>query len=106
MNSGLLLAEYSLEITIRDFERLSAARDDIGPNAAISIVFLPGDEKRKLVAAAAVRCVGVVSEAHISARRMTSNEKLARVLEDLRHVTQIDRVLCDRRRSLEAPWAL
>ncbi|MGH2347039.1 MAG: methylenetetrahydrofolate reductase [Chloroflexota bacterium] len=94
MTPGELLSDYSLEITIRDVERLAAARDGIAPQTTVSITFLRGDAAEKVVeAAVAVRQLGFIPVPHISARRMRSTEELAKLLEDLRDAARIDRVL-------------
>jgi methylenetetrahydrofolate reductase (NADH) len=92
MNPGRFLSGYSLEITARDLETLTAVRDGIAPQAAISITLLPGDEVEKVVQAAiAIRRLGFVPVPHISARRMRSTEELASFLGQLRDAVQIDR---------------
>lgn len=93
MTPGELLSDYSLEITARDVERLAAARDRIAPRTAVSITFLPGDTGERVVeAAVSVRRSGFIPVPHISARRMSSAEELARLLSELRDAARIDRV--------------
>jgi methylenetetrahydrofolate reductase (NADPH) len=93
MTPVTLLSDYSLEITVRDVERLAAARGGIAPQTAVSITFLPGDAGEKVVAAAvAVRRLGFIPVPHVSARRMRSREELAKLLGDLRDEARIDRV--------------
>jgi methylenetetrahydrofolate reductase (NADH) len=93
MTPEQLLSDYSLEITVRDIERLAAVRDGIAPQTAVSITFLPGDEGEMVVdAAVAVRRLGFIPVPHVSARRIGSAEGLARLLGDLRDAARIDRV--------------
>jgi methylenetetrahydrofolate reductase (NADH) len=93
MTHGELLRDYSLEVTVRDVERLAAARDGIAPRTAVSITFLPSDAGEKVVAAAAaVRRLGFTPVPHVSARRTRSREELAKLLGDLRDAARIDRV--------------
>src|SRR5487761_189611 len=93
MTPGELLSDYSLEVTVRDVERLAAARDGIAPRTTVSITFLPGDAAEKVAAAAAaVRRLGFTPVPHISARGTRSTEELAEFLGDLRDAARIDRV--------------
>lgn len=93
MTPAELLRDHSLEITVRDLERLAAARDGIAPRTAVSITFLPGDEGEKVVeVAGAVRRLGFIPVPHIAARRIKSTGELARLLGQLREAARIDRV--------------
>jgi methylenetetrahydrofolate reductase (NADPH) len=88
-----LLANYSVEITVRDQRSLLAARDSLEAGTEVFVVALPNDSSEQLVAAAArLRRDGLVPVPHVVARNITSlkaaDELLARLAD-----AGVDRVL-------------
>ncbi|WP_250008721.1 methylenetetrahydrofolate reductase [Actinoplanes sp. M2I2] len=88
-----LLDDHSLEMTGRDVDELTAARDLVPSGTRINITFLAGEDTALRVgAAAAVRAYGFTPVPHISARRLSSRAELAGFLEALRRVGAADNV--------------
>lgn len=68
---------YSLEITAKDRDALTAAAADVRRDTPIAITFLPGETMDARVAAAVrVRELGFEPMPHLSARRIASHEEL------------------------------
>ena len=87
------LEGYSLEVTAKDANSLRGVSEDIPPNTAISVTFLPGEEMDARVAAAKlVRSLGFEPVPHISARRLRSTDELKEYLLRLRDAAAIKRV--------------
>jgi methylenetetrahydrofolate reductase (NADPH) len=82
---GLLLRDFSLEMTGKDVGELDAARSAIPPGTRINVTFLgPEDLPMRRAAARAVKAAGFVPVPHVSARRLESREALVAVLAALR----------------------
>lgn len=87
-----LLSGYSLEMTTKDVASLEAAEALIPQRTSISVTFLPGEHiETQLAAAAAVKRLGFVPVAHISARRLRHTEELEHILWRLRTNLAVDR---------------
>jgi methylenetetrahydrofolate reductase (NADH) len=87
-----LLATYSIEMTAKDVDALSDARDLIPQGTSVSITFLAGETAPARVAAAAqARSYGFLPRPHISARRIASENELETFLADLAAQAQIER---------------
>jgi methylenetetrahydrofolate reductase (NADPH) len=87
-----LLRDFSLEITGRDVDRLSAAGDQLPAGTRVSITFLPGDDVGRLAdVASRVRSLGLAPVPHISARRIQSGDELRRFLRALQTSAAIDK---------------
>jgi methylenetetrahydrofolate reductase (NADPH) len=64
---------YSLEITAKDVDSLSAAAPRIPPETPVAVTFLPGEEApARIHAAKSVRALGFEPMPHFSARRIAS----------------------------------
>ncbi|WP_068085555.1 methylenetetrahydrofolate reductase [Novosphingobium rosa] len=75
---------YSIEITAKDVEALTAAAPLIPPRTIVAITFLPSeDAQARLDATRAVRLLGFVPMPHFSARRLTSNDDFEGFLKRL-----------------------
>ncbi len=73
---------YSLEMTAKDIDALGIAAPAIAPNTPIAITFLPGETMDARIAAAIrVRELGFEPMPHLSARRITSHDELAAIVE-------------------------
>jgi len=87
------LEGYSLEVTAKDAKALSEVHEDIPPQTAISVTFLPGEDMEARVSAAKlVRSLGFEPVPHISARRLRSKEELKEFLARLREAAAVNRV--------------
>jgi len=74
---GHITDAYSLEVSAKDIPALTAAAPRMLPGSTVSIPYLPGqDNDARLAAARAVRALGLVPMAHLSARRITSLAEL------------------------------
>ena len=75
--TSTLLDGFSLEMTGKDIDELTAARDVIPAGTRINVTFLANEDRPMRVAAAhAVRDAGLVPVPHVSARRLTSRNDL------------------------------
>jgi methylenetetrahydrofolate reductase (NADH) len=84
---GVLLEDFSLEMTGKDAGRLAEARDRIPPGTRVNVTFLAGEDLALRVAAAgAVRQSGFTPVPHVSARRIRSERALAEFLAALQSV--------------------
>ncbi|MBA2933488.1 methylenetetrahydrofolate reductase [Sphingomonas sp. CGMCC 1.13654] len=84
MDWGNLSRDFSLEITRKDLGDLVDNATLLPAGSAISITYLPGDRIEDLAqVAASVRRLGLEPVPHISARRIRSDEELARFLRTL-----------------------
>jgi methylenetetrahydrofolate reductase (NADPH) len=73
---------YSLEMTAKDIDALRAAAPRIAPETPVAITFLPGETMDARIAAAVeVRSLGFEPMPHLSARRITSRDELAAMVE-------------------------
>ncbi len=73
---------YSLEMTARDIDALTAAAPGIAPATPIAVTFLPGETMDARIAAAVqVRKLGFEPMPHLSARRIESHTELATMIE-------------------------
>nr|WP_295662016.1 methylenetetrahydrofolate reductase [Polymorphobacter sp.] len=73
---------YSLEMTAKDVDALGVAAPAIVPDTPIAITFLPGETMDARIAAAIrVRALGFEPMPHLSARRITSHDELAAIVE-------------------------
>jgi methylenetetrahydrofolate reductase (NADPH) len=87
-----LIATYSIEMTAKDGDALTAAKDLISQGTAVSVTFLAGETAPARVAAAKlVKSYGFHARPHISARRLSSAAELEAFLADLAAQAQIDR---------------
>ena len=90
---GILVQDYSIEITGKDVDTLEEAAPFIPPGTQISITFLPNEGfDGRVRAAKLVRHLGFEPMPHISARRLTSKAELEEFLDHLATEAQIDRV--------------
>lgn len=79
------LADFSLEITSREAEKLSANAGDLAPGSAVSIAVLGTERPGELAAAAAtIQAAGLAATPHIAARRLASHGELASIAAALR----------------------
>lgn len=79
-----ILADFSLEMTGKDIQKLDAARTTIPPGTSINVTFLGNEDlELRLAAARAVKRLGFVPVPHISARRLPSQEALEEFLSAL-----------------------
>lgn len=68
---------YSLEMTAKEIEGLREAAPLIRPATQIAVTFLPGEEiEQRIAASCLVRELGFEPIAHVSARRIKSEEEL------------------------------
>ncbi len=68
---------YSLEMTAKELEGLREAAPLIRPDTQIAVTFLPGEEiEQRIAASCLVRELGFEPIAHVSARRIKSEEEL------------------------------
>ncbi|MFF5289221.1 methylenetetrahydrofolate reductase [Paractinoplanes globisporus] len=82
--TSTLLDGFSLEMTGKDIDELTAARHVIPGGTRINVTFLGNEDLPMRVAAAnAVRDAGLVPVPHVSARRLRSHEDLAEFLSAL-----------------------
>ena len=73
---------YSLEMTARDIDALTAAAPRIAPATPIAVTFLPGETMDARIAAAVqIRTLGLEPMPHLSARRIGSHDELATMIE-------------------------
>ncbi len=73
---------YSLEMTARDIDALTAAAPRIAPATPIAVTFLPGETMDARIAAAVqIRALGFEPMPHLSARRIGSHAELAEMVE-------------------------
>lgn len=73
---------YSLEMTAKDIDALGVAAPAILPDTPIAITFLPGETMDARIAAAIRVCaLGFEPMPHLSARRITSHDELAAIVE-------------------------
>ena len=73
---------YSLEMTARDIDALTAAAPRIAPATPIAVTFLPGETMDARIAAAVqIRTLGFEPMPHLSARRIGSHAELATMIE-------------------------
>lgn len=88
----ILAQDHSLEITTKDIAELVKASPAIPAGTQISVTFLPGEDWRARVAAAAeVRRLGFMPMPHIAARNLGSRQELEDLLALLRERAAIDR---------------
>ena len=88
---GRLLADYSLEMTAKDVEKLEEAAAVVPRGTHISITYLPGEDlPARMRAARAVRRLGFLPVPHISARRIQSQAELETFLDALAGKVGID----------------
>lgn len=79
---GVMTDGHSLEMTAKDVDALRAAAPRIAPDTPIAITFLPGETMAARIAAAVlVRSLGFEPMPHLSARRITSHDELATIVE-------------------------
>jgi len=72
---------YSLEITAKDRDSLTAAAPQIPPDTPIAVTFLPGEDfDARMEAIRRVRALGFEPMPHFSARRIRSAEEFERYL--------------------------
>lgn len=72
-----LLADFSLEMTGKDVQKLEEASATIPPDTRINVTFLGNEDVHmRLTAARAVKRLGFVPVPHISARRLPSRDAL------------------------------
>ena len=77
-----ILDGYSLEMTARDIDALTAASSRISPATPIAVTFLPGETMDARIAAAVqIRALGFEPMPHLSARRIGSQAELATMIE-------------------------
>lgn len=86
-SSAKITADYSLEITARDVDRLRAVASRVPAGTFVSITFLPGEPvEARIAATRAVREMGLRPMPHFSARRLASQADfegyLHRVVEE------------------------
>jgi methylenetetrahydrofolate reductase (NADPH) len=87
-----LVGGYSIEMTAKDGEALTAAREAIPQGTSVNITFLAGETASARVAAAKLaRSHGFNPRPHISARRIASEHELESFLADLAAQARIDR---------------
>jgi methylenetetrahydrofolate reductase (NADPH) len=87
-----LIGAYSIEMTAKDGEALTAAKTLIPQGTSVSVTFLAGETAPARVAAAKqARSYGFKPRPHISARRIASAQELEAFLADLASQAQIDR---------------
>ena len=68
---------YSLEMTAKEIDGLKEAAPLIRPDTQIAVTFLPGEEiEQRILASQTVRELGFEPIAHVSARRIKSEEEL------------------------------
>jgi methylenetetrahydrofolate reductase (NADPH) len=92
MTAEVLLDDFSIEMTAKDVESLTAARETLPAGTAVSVTFLPGETMdARVAAAAAVRRLGFEPVPHISARRIGSEAELKTFLSRLRDEAAITR---------------
>lgn len=73
---------YSLEMTARDIDALTAAAPLMAPATPIAVTFLPGETMDARIAAAVqIRTLGFEPMPHLSARRIGSQAELATMVE-------------------------
>lgn len=93
VNDADLLQQTSIEITAKDGEKVSLLQGRIPAGSLVSITFLPGEEVEARVATARqVREAGFIPVAHLSARRLGSEEELDSFLAALVQEAQVDHV--------------
>jgi methylenetetrahydrofolate reductase (NADPH) len=86
-----LIGTYSIEMTAKDGDALTAAKDLIPPGTSVSITFLAGETAPARVAAAKqAASYGFKPRPHVSARRIASEQELEGFLADLAREAQID----------------
>ncbi len=84
---------YSLEMTARDIDALSAAAPRVVPDTPIAVTFLPGETMDARIAAAVrIRRLGFEPMPHLSARRIESNDELAAMVERLTAEAGVERM--------------
>lgn len=82
---GLLLRDFSLEMTGKDVEELDAARPLLPAGTRINVTFLGNEDLPvRRTAARRVRAAGLLPVPHVSARRLESREALDTFLGALR----------------------
>jgi methylenetetrahydrofolate reductase (NADPH) len=80
-----LLADFSLEMTGKDVQKLTESRETIPAGTRINVTFLGNEDLRmRLSAAQAVKSFGFIPVPHISARRLPSQEALEEFLAVLK----------------------
>ena len=73
---------YSLEMTAKDIDALRLAAPRIAPETPVAVTFLPGETMDARIAAAVeIRSLGFEPMPHLSARRITSEDELAQMVE-------------------------
>lgn len=88
-----LVNDYSLEITGKDVESLTAAAPLIPAGTKVNVTFLGNEDLPMRVAAAkAVKELGFTPVPHIAARRIPSKEALAEFLSALKEVGATEHV--------------
>lgn len=91
VDPATLTEHWSIEMTAKDVPDLEHAAPWIPPGTKIPVTFLPGETiAARIAAAARVRALGFVPIPHISARRLTSRDELARFLAGLAREAAID----------------
>ena len=84
---------YSLEMTAKEIEGLREAAPLIRPDTQIAVTFLPGEEmEQRILASQTVRELGFEPIAHVSARRIKSEEELDYYLRETAARAQAKRV--------------
>lgn len=92
--SDSILDQFSLEVAVRDAEKLRLVADTLPANAVVSIPFLPvEDNGDRIAAAGVVRSLGFEPMPHISARRIGSQDELEQFLEGLAEQAKVRRLL-------------
>ena len=84
---------YSLEMTAKELEGLREAAPLIKPKTQIAVTFLPGEEiEQRIQASVLVRELGFEPIAHVSARRIKSEEELDHYLGETARRAQAKRI--------------
>lgn len=92
-SAAALVDGFSLEMTGKDVPGLEEARETIPQGTKINVTFLGNEDLEMRVAAAeAVKEMGFVPVAHISARRLESQEQLEEFLARLQEVGATEHV--------------
>ncbi|GAA4156158.1 methylenetetrahydrofolate reductase [Leifsonia shinshuensis] len=87
------LDDYSIEMTGKDVPGLDEARDALPHGTRVNVTYLGAEDlEQRVTAARAVREHGLLPVPHIAARRLTSEQELARFLDRLAEVQAIDKV--------------
>ena len=84
---------YSLEMTAKELDGLREAAPLIRPDTQIAVTFLPGEEmEQRILASQTVRELGFEPIAHVSARRIKSEEELDYYLRETSARAQAKRI--------------